>query len=262
MSRGLFGVHGARAAGGARRRGCTAPRAAAATRSPTSSTATSTTPTSACTTAASAPSPRDAAPQSLRGPAYTLDLAEIAQRTREAWAAGATEVCLQGGIHPSFTGQTYLDIVAAVKAAAADIHVHAFSPLEISHGAQHPRAVPAALPGASCAHAGLSTLPGTAAEILDDEMRAIICPDKLNTAEWLGVMRAAHAVGLRSTATIMFGHVEQPAALGAPPARRARAAEGDRRLHRVRAAVLRAHGGAAVAQGPGAQRARRCASRC
>ena len=147
--------------------------------------------------------------QSLRGPAYTLDLTEIAQRTREAWASGATEVCLQGGIHPSFTGQTYLDIVAAVKAAAPDIHVHAFSPLEISHGAQ---TLGLSLPRflGELNAAGLSTLPGTAAEILDDEVRSIICPDKLNSAEWLGVMRAAHAVGLRSTATIMFGHVDHP----------------------------------------------------
>jgi FO synthase len=147
--------------------------------------------------------------QSLRGPAYTLDLTEIAQRTREAWAAGATEVCLQGGIHPSFTGQTYLDIVAAVKAAAPDIHVHAFSPLEITHGAQTLGLSLQRFLGELRA-AGLSTLPGTAAEILDDQVRAIICPDKLNTAEWLGVMRAAHAVGLRSTATIMFGHVDHP----------------------------------------------------
>jgi FO synthase len=147
--------------------------------------------------------------QSLRGPAYTLDLGEIAQRTREAWAAGATEVCLQGGIHPSYTGQTYLDIVAAVKAAAPQIHVHAFSPLEITHGAQTLGLSLQRFLGELRA-TGLSTLPGTAAEILDDEVRAIICPDKLNTAEWLGVMRAAHAVGLRSTATIMFGHVDHP----------------------------------------------------
>jgi FO synthase len=147
--------------------------------------------------------------QSLRGPAYNLDLGTIAERTREAWAAGATEVCLQGGIHPSFTGQTYLAIVAAVKAAAPDIHVHAFSPLEITHGA---RTLRLGLEDflAELRAAGLSTLPGTAAEILDDEVREIICPDKINTAEWLAVMRAAHAVGLKSTATIMFGHVDAP----------------------------------------------------
>jgi FO synthase len=148
-------------------------------------------------------------PKSLRGAAYLLDLEEVARRTAEAWDRGATEVCLQGGIHPSFTGRTYFDIVAAVKGAAADMHVHAFSPLEITHGA---RTMGLSLETylANLRAAGLSTLPGTAAEILDDEVRAIICPDKLNTAEWFDVMRAGHSVGLRSTATIMFGHVEQP----------------------------------------------------
>ena len=148
-------------------------------------------------------------PRSLRGAAYLLDLEEVARRTAEARDRGATEVCLQGGIHPSFTGRTYFDVVAAVKGAAEGMHVHAFSPLEITHGA---RTLGLSLETylAKLRAAGLSTLPGTAAEILDDEIRAIICPDKLNTAEWLEVMRAAHAVGLRSTATIMFGHVEQP----------------------------------------------------
>ena len=147
--------------------------------------------------------------KSLRGPAYLLDLEEVARRTAEAWDRGATEVCLQGGIHPSFTGRTYFDIVAAVKGAAAGMHVHAFSPLEITHGAQ---TLGLSLESylTKLRAAGLSTLPGTAAEILDDEIRAIICPDKLKTAEWLEVMRAAHASGLRSTATIMFGHVEEP----------------------------------------------------
>ena len=145
--------------------------------------------------------------RSLRGPAYDLDHEEIARRTLEAAAAGATEVCLQGGIHPSYTGETYLGIVAAVKAAVPDMHVHAFSPLEIRHGAG---TLGLSLPDylTRLREAGLSTLPGTAAEILDDEVRAILCPDKLDTAEWLEVMRAAHGVGLRSTATIMFGHVE------------------------------------------------------
>jgi FO synthase len=143
----------------------------------------------------------------LRGPAYRLDVAEIARRTVEAARAGATEVCLQGGIHPSYTGHTYLEIVAAVKEAVPDMHAHAFSPLEITHGArtlglsleEYLRRLKAA---------GLATLPGTAAEILDDEVREVICPDKVTSAEWLQVMRSAHAVGLRSTATIMFGHVD------------------------------------------------------
>jgi FO synthase len=138
---------------------------------------------------------------------YDLDLEEIANRTAEAWQRGATEVCLQGGIKPSYTGHTYLAIVEAVKWAAPDIHVHAFSPLEIRTGAE--------TLGLSLfdylsrlKEAGLASLPGTAAEILDDEVRAVLCPDKLNTAEWLEVMETAHAVGLRSTATIMFGHVD------------------------------------------------------
>ena len=147
--------------------------------------------------------------KSQRGGAYLLDLDEVARRTAEAWDRGATEVCLQGGIHPSFTGRTYFDIVAAVKGVASGMHVHAFSPLEITHGAQT-LGLSLETYLARLRSAGLSTLPGTAAEILDDEIRNIICPDKLNTAQWLEVMRAAHAVGLRSTATIMFGHVEQP----------------------------------------------------
>ncbi len=145
----------------------------------------------------------------LRGPAYRLDLEEIASRTSEAAARGATEVCLQGGIHPEFTGHTYLAIVAAVKEAAPAMHVHAFSPLEVTHGARTLGLSLEAYLGRLRA-AGLSTLPGTAAEILDDEIREIICPDKVTTDEWLAVMRAAHRVGLRSTATIMFGHVDQP----------------------------------------------------
>lgn len=147
-------------------------------------------------------------PRSLRGSAYRLDLEEIARRTVEAHALGASEVCLQGGIHPEYTGSTYLDIVATVKSAVSGMHVHAFSPLEVAHGA---RTLGLSLERylERLKAAGLSTLPGTAAEILDDEVRAVICPDKLKAEEWLAVMRAAHAVGLRSTATIMFGHVER-----------------------------------------------------
>ncbi len=138
---------------------------------------------------------------------YDLDLDEIQRRTGEAWQRGATEICLQGGIHPDYTGNTYLAICQAVKAAASDIHVHAFSPLEIWQGAT---TLDLSLEDflAELKLAGLGSLPGTAAEILDDEVRSVICPDKINTAQWLEVMRAAHAVGLRSTATIMFGHVD------------------------------------------------------
>jgi FO synthase len=145
----------------------------------------------------------------LRGPAYNLNLDEVARRTIEAAAAGATEVCLQGGIHPSFTGETYLNIVRAVKEAVPWMHVHAFSPLEVQHGAST-LGLPLARYLEQLRDAGLSTLPGTAAEILDDEIRAIICPDKLRTDEWLNTIGTAHEVGLRTTSTIMFGHVEEP----------------------------------------------------
>ena len=147
--------------------------------------------------------------ENLRGRPYTLDLAEIARRSAEAWARGATEVCLQGGIHPEYSGQTYLDICRAVKAAVPEMHVHAFSPLEVWQGARTLNVgVMEFL--AELRQAGLGSLPGTAAEVLDDEVRAIICPDKVTTAQWLEVMRAAHATGFRTTATIMFGHVDQP----------------------------------------------------
>ena len=138
---------------------------------------------------------------------YNLELEEIAARTREAWERGATEVCLQGGIGPRYTGQTYLNVVEAVKLGAPDIHVHAFSPLEVWTGATT-LGLPLQEYLERLKAAGLSSLPGTAAEILDDEVRQILCPDKINTAQWFEVMAAAHAVGLKSTATIMFGHVD------------------------------------------------------
>ena len=147
--------------------------------------------------------------RSLRGPAYELNLEEIATRVRHAAARGATEVCLQGGIHPKFDGHTYLSIVQAVKAAVPHMHVHAFSPLEIRHGAST-LGLPLEHYLIGLRERGLATLPGTAAEILDDEVRRVICPDKLTTDEWLEVMRTAHRIGLRSTATIMFGHVDTP----------------------------------------------------
>jgi FO synthase len=145
----------------------------------------------------------------LRGKGYLLELDEIARRTAEAADRGATEVCLQGGIHPSFTGQTYLDICGAAKRGDPDIHVHAFSPLEVRHGAATLR-VPVARFLERLQAAGLATLPGTAAEILDDGVRRELCPDKLSTREWLEVVEAAHRVGVRTTATILFGHLEAP----------------------------------------------------
>ena len=147
--------------------------------------------------------------EALRGAPYDLALEEIVRRATEAWERGATEVCLQGGIHPEYTGETYLGICRAIKAAVPDMHIHAFSPLEVTQGAATLgltiRSFLAQLKAA-----GLSTLPGTAAEILDDEVRAVICPDKVNTAEWLDVARAAHGLGLRTTSTIMYGHIEHP----------------------------------------------------
>ncbi|MCH8002287.1 MAG: 5-amino-6-(D-ribitylamino)uracil--L-tyrosine 4-hydroxyphenyl transferase CofH [Proteobacteria bacterium] len=145
----------------------------------------------------------------LRGRPYDLDLDEIGRRAAEAWARGATEICLQGGIHPDYTGATYLEICRRVKAAAPGLHVHGFSPLEVRQGARTLGLSLAEFLTALRA-AGLASLPGTAAEVLDDEVRAVICPDKLTSAEWLEVMETAHALGLRSTTTIMFGHVDGP----------------------------------------------------
>ncbi len=145
--------------------------------------------------------------QGHRDKPYDLSLEEIARRTSEAWERGASEVCLQGGIGARYTGDTYMAIVKAVKAAARDIHVHAFSPLEVTHGAET-LGLPLEEYLAGLRDAGLSSLPGTAAEILDDEVRRDLCADKIDTAQWLKVMEAAHGVGLRSTATIMFGHID------------------------------------------------------
>lgn len=147
--------------------------------------------------------------ENLRGRPYDLSHDEITRRVREAWERGAVEVCLQGGIHPDYTGATYLAICRAIKDSVPAMHIHAFSPLEIWQGA--------ATLGVSVTdfltqlkEAGLGSLPGTAAEILDDEVRAVICPDKITTHQWLEVIETAHRVGLRTTATIMFGHVETP----------------------------------------------------
>ena len=147
--------------------------------------------------------------RNLRGAPYLVPREEIVRRTREAWERGATEVCLQGGIHPAFTGDYYADVVRAIKEAVPGIHVHAFSALEIWQGA--------ATLGlgleeylAHLRELGLGSLPGTAAEVLDDEVRGIICPDKVTTAQWLRVHGAAHRMGLRSNVTLMFGHADTP----------------------------------------------------
>jgi FO synthase len=147
--------------------------------------------------------------ENLRGPAFLVPMDEIVRRSVEAWERGATEVCLQGGIHPSFTGDYYAEVVASIRAEVPGLHVHAFSALEVWQGA--------ATLGLSLADylarlrdLGLGSLPGTAAEILDDDVRAIICPDKVSTDQWLEVHDAAHRVGLRSNVTIMMGHVDGP----------------------------------------------------
>ncbi|MGI9621511.1 MAG: 5-amino-6-(D-ribitylamino)uracil--L-tyrosine 4-hydroxyphenyl transferase CofH [Acidimicrobiales bacterium] len=145
----------------------------------------------------------------LRGKPYLLTLEDIAARSAEAWSLGATEVCLQGGIHPDFDGEYYLDVARAVKEAAPDIHVHGFTALEVTEGAKRLEE-PLESYLTRAREAGLRSLPGTAAEILDDEIRDILCPDKITTDEWLEAHRVAHRVGLRSNVTIMFGAVESP----------------------------------------------------
>jgi len=145
--------------------------------------------------------------ENLRGAPYLVDFDEIRRRVREAWDRGGTEVCMQGGIHPSFTGQTYLDICNAAKQAQPEMHIHAFSPLEISHGAQT-LGISITEFLTELKRAGLSSLPGTAAEVLNDEVRDRLAPEKLTTQEWLDVVAQAHRVGIRTTSTIMFGHIE------------------------------------------------------
>ncbi|HSG78634.1 MAG TPA: 5-amino-6-(D-ribitylamino)uracil--L-tyrosine 4-hydroxyphenyl transferase CofH [Acidimicrobiia bacterium] len=145
----------------------------------------------------------------LRGDPYLLEVHEVAFRAKEAWERGATEVCLQGGIHPEFTGDFYVQVLEAIKVTVPEMHVHGFTPLEVWQGAETlGTTVPEFL--ATLKEAGLGTLPGTAAEILDDDVREHLCPDKIRTSQWADVMIAAHGMGLRSTATIMFGHIDGP----------------------------------------------------
>jgi FO synthase len=145
----------------------------------------------------------------LRGAPYLLTLDDIAGRAAEAQALGATEVCLQGGIHPDFDGEYYLDVTRAVARAAPGLHIHGFTALEVTEGARR-LGEPLAEYLRRLVEAGLRSLPGTAAEILDDEVRAVLCPDKVDTQEWLDAHRTAHEVGLRSNVTIMFGSIEHP----------------------------------------------------
>jgi FO synthase len=145
----------------------------------------------------------------LRGRPYLLDLAEIVARAVQAQHLGATEVCLQGGIHPSFDGDYYIRVCRAVHEAAPRLHIHGFTALEVTEGARR-LGEPLAAYLARLRAAGLGSLPGTAAEILDDEIRSVLCPDKITTEEWLEAHRVAHSVGLRSNVTMMFGAIERP----------------------------------------------------
>ena len=148
-------------------------------------------------------------PQSLdlKEKPYTLTPDEVLQRTIEAHQTGASEVCLQGGIHPSYTGDFYIDLVKRIKQELPEMHIHGFTPLEIWQGANTVnKSVEAYL--AELKEAGLGTLPGTAAEILDDRIRKYLCDDKITSSQWGYVMEVAHSIGIKSTATIMFGHID------------------------------------------------------
>lgn len=141
--------------------------------------------------------------------AYTLSLGQVADRARQAWDVGAVEVCMQGGIHPDLPGTAYFDIARAVRERVPGIHVHAFSPMEVMNGAARTgMSVRDWLTAAK--EAGLGSIPGTAAEILDDEVRWILTKGKLPTADWIEVVTTAHDLGLRSSSTMMYGHVDQP----------------------------------------------------
>ena len=193
-----------------------------------------------------------------RGPreadSYFHSLEDMARKAEEAWELGATEVCIQGGLPHGLPPFYYRDILRAVKNAVPGMHIHAFSPMEIVYGVE--------LTGMTLRDYltmlrdnGLDTLPGTAAEILDDEMRHVLSRNKLSSAQWQEVIRTAHACGIRSTSTLMYGHRGNARPLGAAvesvPADSVR----DRRLHRVRAAGLRAPEHASVPAGTGAHRA-------
>ena len=146
----------------------------------------------------------------LRGEPYLMTVPQVVEKSVEAWNRGATEVCLQGGIHPQFTGDFYATVVEAIKEHLPDMHIHGFTPLEVWQGAETTGTTVREFL-TRLRDAGLGTLPGTAAEILDDRVREHLCPDKIRTSQWSEVMITAHELGLRSTATIMFGHIDDPA---------------------------------------------------
>src|SRR5262249_7585413 len=144
--------------------------------------------------------------------AYTLSLSQVGDRAQEAWEAGATEVCMQGGIHPDLPGTAYFDLAAEVKRRCPEIHVHAFSPMEVSNGsARTGLPVREWLIVARGGEAGVGSRPGTAAEILDDDVRWVLTKGKLPAAAWIEVITTAHELGIPTTATMMYGHVDTPA---------------------------------------------------
>jgi FO synthase len=142
--------------------------------------------------------------------AYTLSLAQVGDRAEEAWQAGATEVCMQGGIHPDLPGTAYFDLAAEVKRRCPDIHVHAFSPMEVMNGASR-TGLPAREWLMAAREAGVDSLPGTAAEILDDDVRWVLTKGKLPASAWIEVITTAHQLGIPTSATMMYGHVDTPA---------------------------------------------------
>ena len=138
---------------------------------------------------------------------YSLEPQEVVNRAKEAYETGASEVCLQGGIHPNYTGEFYINLVKEIKEVIPDMHIHGFTPLEIWQGAETiNKSVEEYL--ILLKDVGLNTLPGTAAEILDDRIRKYLCPDKITSKQWAYVMEVAHSLGIKSTATIMFGHID------------------------------------------------------
>ena len=182
--------------------------------------------------------------------AYTLSLDQIGDRADEAWAAGATEVCMQGGIHPDLPGTAYFDIAAEVKRRCPGMHVHAFSPMEVMNGVAR-TGLPLREWLVRAREAGVGSLPGTAAEILDDDVRWVLTKGKLPAADWIEVVSTAHDLGIPTTATMMYGHVDAPAPLGGPPPGDPRHPGADGRVHGVRAAPVRAHQRADLPGRPG-----------
>ncbi len=141
--------------------------------------------------------------------AYFLPLEEVVRRTREAWEMGATEVCIQAGLPPKLDGHFYIDVCRAIKREVPQIHIHAFSPEEILYGSTR-SGIPIPQYLMALKEAGLGTLPGTSAEILDDDIRDIISRGRITTRQWIEVITSAHSLGIPTTSTIMYGHVEEP----------------------------------------------------